>query len=97
MVEVRLRQVVPSLPVRHRSQLCLTAGVGYLPLNCTIRSVPVDPSLWDAVSSSMAVISAHEIAQAVLNPVNLVKGRKLIMWEAIMPAVRAGGMDHCPR
>lgn len=43
----------------------------------------------------MIVISAHEMVQAVSNSVNLVQGRKLIMWESYH-AMRAAGMDHCP-
>ena len=56
------------------SQLCLAAGVGYMPLKCTLRSVPAGC----CVILISSVISAHEVAQAVLVPVKLVGGRKLM-------------------
>lgn len=55
------------------SQPCLAAGMGN-----SAPYAPCDPSPRVAVSSSMIVIFAREIAQAVLVPVNLVEGKKLM-------------------
>ena len=75
-MEVLSGQAVPTLPARRQDVIpavfCRWGGY-FGPLYA-----PCDPSPRVAVSSSMAVIFAREMAQAVLVPVNLVEGRKLM-------------------